>query len=257
MSGANTYTGATTINSGTLRVIGSLAASSAVNVGGTSASGSPTLAGSGTINGSVTVAGSGSGAAGHIAPSGYLGSASPGQTLNLAGSLTLNTGSDLDFNLSSSPTGTNDLISMTGSGAVNYGTGGVLNINAYSGSLGIGTYTLISDPSGTPTSGTGWTVGTNNDANAASHISLVQVVGNNLDLVVTSNNVYWTGAATSWDTTNTNSWVTSNGAPVPFGNGYAAVFGDTYPNGSGNSAVGNSGGIVSVTVQTAGIAPTP
>ena len=49
LSGVNTYTGATTINSGALLVDGSTAAASAVNVV------SGTLGGSGTINGPVTV----------------------------------------------------------------------------------------------------------------------------------------------------------------------------------------------------------
>ncbi|MCU0780204.1 MAG: autotransporter-associated beta strand repeat-containing protein, partial [Akkermansiaceae bacterium] len=74
LSTANSYTGTTTVNGGTLVVDGSLAAASAVTVGGNSATGLPTLAGSGTINGSLTIAAAGTGAAGNVNPGGIDGS---------------------------------------------------------------------------------------------------------------------------------------------------------------------------------------
>ena len=54
LSAANTYTGATNVNTGTLIVNGSIAAGSTVNVGSAG-----TLAGIGTINGNVTLTGAG------------------------------------------------------------------------------------------------------------------------------------------------------------------------------------------------------
>ncbi len=230
LSTANGYSGATAVNSGTLRINGSLAAGSAVSVGGASAggaSGTPTLAGSGTINGSVTVFGAGSGnIAGHLAPSGFTGSS--GTTLNLTGALTLNAGSALDFNLSNSTSAGNDLVSVTGSGAVNYGTGGVLNINAYSGNaLALGTYTLISDASSaTPTGGTGWTVGTNHDTNSSLRSYAISVIGKNLDLTV-SVPLTWSGQnGSAWDTSSTN-WFNLAFSSATFFNGASAFFGDT------------------------------
>ena len=226
LTGNNTYSLGTTIQSGTLRAAnssGSATGGGAVQVGGASSSGSPTLAGGGTVGGNVIVSGSGVGlTAGHIAPSGFTGST--GTTLSLGGTLTLATGSGagtgsvLDFNLANATTvggGVNDLINITTNSAVNYGTDGVLNINAYDGSLSLGTYTLISDTAAlAPTGGTGWTVGMNNDSQSASHTYTISVIGQNLDLVVSAPSYYWTGGTTSWDTTGgTVSWVTSAAHP--------------------------------------------
>ena len=89
LSGANTYTGATQVNGGTLYVNGSLASGSAVTV---SNSGT-VLGGSGTINGTISV-GSGAILQG--------GSGSTGQTLTLKGAVTMNTGSIIQLALGSS-----------------------------------------------------------------------------------------------------------------------------------------------------------
>jgi autotransporter-associated beta strand protein len=260
LGGTNNVSGAVTVNAGTLRVNGSLGSGSAVSVGGATpgASGTPTEGGSGTINGSLTVSGSGMGlVAGHIAPSGYISAVSPPSApLNLAGALTLNGGSALDFNLSNSTSGANDQISITGSGPVNYGTGGVLNINAYqSNTLAYGTYVLINNTSsGTLSGGSGWTIGANTGASPLQSDS-VAVVGNNLDLIVGAVSVYWTGANTSWDTnpSNTTSWMNAGGTANAFATGMAVTFGDTYP--TSNTAVASSGGNVQVTIQDAGVLP--
>ncbi len=255
-SSLSTFVSPIQVNAGTLRVTSSSATGNApITVGGSSANGSPTLAGGGTIAGPVVISGSGAGAAGHIAPSSFTGVTAT--ALSLTGGLTLNTGSMLDFNLSGSPDSAggpslmNDIVNVTG-GAVDYGTGGILNINAYDGSLATGTYTLISS-STTPLNGTGWTIGTNNDAGIATHHDTIAVVGNNLDLIVTSATLNWTGANPSWDTSNKASWVDANGSATMYSNGVPVVFGDTFPPSS--TPVASTGGNVQVTVQSTGVTP--
>jgi autotransporter-associated beta strand protein len=256
-SSLSTFVSPIQVNAGTLRVSSSSATGNApITVGGSAASGSPTLAGGGTIAGPVAISGTGGGnVAGHIAPSGFTGMTAT--ALNLTGGLTLNTGSILDFNLSGSPDSAggpslmNDLVNVTG-GAVDYGTGGILNIDAYNGSLAAGTYTLISS-STTPLNGTGWMIGTNNDAGIATHHDTIAVVGNNLDLIVTSATLNWTGANSSWDTSNKASWVDANGSATIYSNGVPVVFADTFP--PSNTPVASTGGNVQVTVQSAGVTP--
>jgi autotransporter-associated beta strand protein len=92
LTGANTYTGGTTVSSGTLLVnnsIGSGTGSGAVQVN------AGTLGGTGTIAGAVTV-GTGSGAGAFLSPG-----TSPG-TLTIQSSLTLNSDATYQFELDSS-----------------------------------------------------------------------------------------------------------------------------------------------------------
>src|SRR5690606_10191793 len=79
LTGTHTYTGGTTINSGTLAVNGAIAGDVTVNALGT-------LGGSGQIGGNVTIDG--------VLSAGN----SPG-TLDIAGDLTLNAGSNTVFEL--------------------------------------------------------------------------------------------------------------------------------------------------------------
>jgi len=107
LSGTNTYVGATTVNAGTLLVNGSLASGSAVTVNN---SGS-VLGGTGTINGAVTISNVAS------SPGAILeaGTGSTGQTLTLAGSLTLGTNSIIELALG--PSLTHSTLARTGIGA--------------------------------------------------------------------------------------------------------------------------------------------
>ena len=105
LSGTNTYTGATTVNSGTLLVNGSLG-NTAVTVGGATATGTPALGGGGTIGGATVIAGAGGGVAGTHAPTAR--TSGNGQTFT--STLTYDTGSifEWDLNAATSNTGTSN-----------------------------------------------------------------------------------------------------------------------------------------------------
>jgi hypothetical protein len=119
-------------------------------VGNTTTAGlTPVLAGTGTVNGAVTILGPGSGSAGHLAP----GTGGSTGTLTV-GSLTLNAGSQLDWNITSPSTLTQVSVTTAGGltisggqlningGTAAFTTAGVYNLIGYSGSLGGATANL-------------------------------------------------------------------------------------------------------------------
>ncbi len=158
LSGTHTYTGATTLNAGGLRVTGSLASGSAVtvNVG--------ILSGTGTVAGTVAIA--------DINTAGIQAGTGTGTTTTLTvGALTfLGTNARLQVTTN----GTTACSLVTSTGAVTLG-GATVNLLA---ALNAGTYTLIG---GASMSGT-VTVGTNNTGRT---VTSCTVVGNNLVLVLT------------------------------------------------------------------------
>ena len=134
LSGASTYTGATTVNAGSLFVNGSTASGSAVTVNNSGT----VLGGSGTINGSVTVA---SGA--NLSP----GASGSGSTAILhTGALTLSSGSKLNIDITGSTAGSGyDQIISPGAISV---SGATLVVSALPSALTLGAkYYIVEDSS--------------------------------------------------------------------------------------------------------------
>jgi autotransporter-associated beta strand protein len=197
LSGTNTHTGATTVSAGELRVAGSLHGS-AVTVFSNA-----TLSGTGALDGGATLL---SGAV-----------LSPGPGFGSAGTLTISNGLALAaptllFDLSSSPGGANDKITMQGG---NLGMSGVQNylFNLTDGFLGAGTYWLIEGA----TSSTAWSGVTHNlPAGSRQTFSLERPAAGSdpsyVRLVVNGGaaSLVWRGTnGSAWDSATTN-WL--NGA---------------------------------------------
>lgn len=127
LSGANTYSGATTVSAGQLLVVGSLG-----NTAVTIANGA--LFGANTVSGGVTAS-----PGGIVSPGAVLFTAA---TMNVGGGLALDNAT-LAMDMSNSPTGANDRIVMSGgtlamTGAIH------LQFNLLNGPLTAGTYELVS-----------------------------------------------------------------------------------------------------------------
>ncbi len=129
LTGVNTYTGATSINAGTLAVNGSITSPVTVNNGGT-------LGGSGTINGAVTMA-----SGGILAPGNSIG------TLTVNGQMSFAAGSV--YRVEVDPAGNADRINVTGApGTASLG-GATVDVQASAGSYQANTrYTILSATGG-------------------------------------------------------------------------------------------------------------
>jgi autotransporter-associated beta strand protein len=214
LAAANTFTGATNVNSGTLLVNspGSLAPGSAVNV-----SGEATLGGNGTINGTVNVAAGGLLAPGGVATIGTLSLAG-----NNASSLTLN-GNTLLLDLPNTGT-TCDRISITGeSGTLVLNGANFVALDAPNGNVPAGTYTLMSYASKTGAGTLTFQNGSSTFGNAAlsvgsTSVTLTVGVGGLTGLVKWEGNVsaLWDGGALNWNRDGSSSQTYEAGDAVTF-----------------------------------------
>jgi len=212
LAGANTYTGVTTVSSGTLQVNGSTALGSAVTV----ASGA-TLAGTGTVYGAVAVA-----AGGRIAPgAGGIGTLTLGNAG--ASALTLNANS---FTCEvSTVAGVCDTLAIAGTLVLNGANTIVLSFPG--GSAPAGTYTLVSYAA---KGGSGSLTLDRTYPNASFTVGDTAAV-----LTITGGGssgtaLTWVGdgSANAWNTT------AANWSPVLFANAFPVIFDDT---GSASPAV--------------------
>jgi fibronectin-binding autotransporter adhesin len=212
LSGTNTYTGGTAVNTGELFVNGSLHTNSALTVANWA-----TLGGNGTINGTVTAS-----AGAILAPGASAGTAG---TLTLTDSstnaLTLN-GNNLNFDVLSNDGASRDTIVITGDLVLN----GVntLYINAPLG-IAAGSYTIMSYAAKT---GSGSIVFPNGSTTMGS-LTIDTSSGTDVKLTVTGglNASVWKGTVNgTWDTSTTN-WTKNLIAGQAYTDGDAVTFDDT------------------------------
>ena len=266
------FSGSVTINAGAL--LAANAAGSALGTGGVTIQTGGSLGGSGFVGSSASPAaiatvstGSDASSNGHVAP-GFGLTGTMAATLTINGSLALDANSYLDYRLGSDTTvggGVNDLTLV--SAALTLPASGTLdaNITAIGGSLAVGDYQLIGAGSipAPPGSLSSSIVNVTGDSLSAIHTYSLGVVGNALDLIVSSNALTWTGVpggggpggtgtAGVWDVGTSNNWVDRDGAAVNFVNGAAAVFADTYTVTGGDTGATPS---AIVMVQAGGVMP--
>ena len=231
LTGDNTFTGATTVEGGALRINGTQVSSPVVvNSGGT-------LGGEGTLNGLLTV-----NSGGVCAPGDTVGA------LTASGGVTLNS-PVMSFDLSSSPAGANDQLMMSGGVLTMTGTQ-TYQFNLVDGALGAGTYQLIDGAANSSASGVGLVH--NLPAGGRQTFSLQRPASGSgpayVRLVVTGTtaDLTWKGnLGTTWDLATAN-WL-NGGAPDRYYNFDAVRFDD----GAATGAVNVSGALqpLSVTVS--------
>jgi len=239
LTGANIYTGTTTISNGTLSLSGSLANTAQILVssgatfdvsplGTITLGGGQSLTGGGMVNGSVNTA-SGS----------VIGPVING--IQISGNLTLNTGNSCSFNLYSTTNNpANDQITVGGN--LNL-AGATIQINA--ATLQQGRYRLILYPPGSESGSAAANLVLSYVPSGVT-VALDDSIAGEIDLLVTPGvpeTLTWAGDGTQniWDVATTADWTTNGAGSFVFTNGALAVFNDS---GSKSPAVN-----ISATVQ--------
>jgi autotransporter-associated beta strand protein len=244
LSGASLYTGATSVQAGTLRVTGSLAAGSSVSVSGGAA-----LGGTGTINGPVAIAsGATTGTQGTIdLVDGEFGTLGLANTAGLTLGGTSGNLSNLKFDVGAVAS---DLLDL-GSNTLTVASGGA-SITVTSTSVAAGnSYDLISFGSGAGagfTTGSGTTVGALTLANPNITFGVsgyLNVTADKVQLVTTGASApsvaYWSGVkGTTWTSNDgTGGNFTTNANGTGFVGAYPSSFTDVIFAANGNGAPTN------------------
>ncbi|MEO5916094.1 MAG: autotransporter-associated beta strand repeat-containing protein [Luteolibacter sp.] len=207
LTNASTYTGATTINDGTLTLDHSGANLGALGGTAVNVSGSGTLLVKGNTNIGVT-------AAGTLASSNTVSLQDTTiNTLTVGGGASLNS-SALNFDLAG---GTADKIITNATGSVS-GTN-TINLNLLLGqSVTTGSYTLITAPGGLGSGGSAFTVGTKPAGfyNYALTSSTPTAVVLSITGAATPGTAYWTGKGSDGTSDSNNNW--SSGSSIPKSN---------------------------------------
>ena len=239
LSGISSYTGATTVSSGTLLVTGALGNTAATVTNGAqlvvigSTAGTSTvqsggqLSGSGTFSGAITAQSNST-----VSPGTTAGA---GAVMTAAGGLAA-TATTFLLDLTSSASGTNDSIAVTGGSGTLTGTT-TFQINLVDHVLGAGNYKLINCAPAIPLTLNGATLKLanilTNDSrqNISLNSSSSGTAGGYVQLSVTgtAGQLLWTGGSNSntWDLKNTVNWSGGTSADNRFYNFDAVTFNDS------------------------------
>ncbi len=212
-SGVNTYAGTTAINAGSLAVAaaGSIAKSAVIapaagaifdvsSVSGFTlgASAAQSLQGAGVVKGDLSLGSFGSVNAAGVGSTG---------TLSFYNGLDATNGV-LYFDLSSSPTGANDFLSVNGTMAL--GSSSVINVNLLNGYLNSGTYTLAKYSALNGLGGLTAPIGLGNSTSRQVFMLTAGSTALTLNVVGTPMALSWRGTTSSaWDVKTTTNWLST------------------------------------------------
>lgn len=247
---ANTYTGLTSVEEGTLAVTGtgSLANSSGIAVssgaffdvsshsgGGLTLANAQKLSGTGTVTGSIT-----SGTGSSIAPGASIG------TLTISNALSLAGGSTMQYELTDTPTslgGINDKLVIGGDLSLAGTT--TVAVTQTNGSLGNGTYTLMTYGGSLVSGGAGNFALSGIGSGIRKTYTFSTATANQVNLLVAgpgtpSANLIWAGNGTTnpWDTVTTADWTGAGDGDNRFYAGDSVTFDDTGSNSPNINVVG-------------------
>jgi len=244
MTGNDTSRGSVTVSQGTLALSGNgsigssllpitITQGAVLNVSGLN-SGTFSLGSSQTLQAGRTSGSAANDVVGNLASGGTVNVAGTGTvgTLTVSGNLTLTGGSLLlDFSNTTTP-GTSDMISIGGSLSLSGTT--TITPNLLSGTLAIGTYTLISGTGGI-TSGNASNLVWGGAASNQSITFNTTTTPGTITMTVSGtagSNLVWTGTSgNAWDANTTANW-NSSGTAAKFFNGNNVTFDDTSSNGT-------------------------